>query len=278
MKIRHMNMSSSDVQFDSSYHAYAHTDGEGNIKDAFYWGMFKGYYTGGKMRSIGTGTVPLLITRQQEIDRAIANGDGYYTIYKSGHDYIDDLLTLISKSDDSQTAFGNGRSLASNTEASANGTLKNSPAFFGHTNGTTDVKVFFIEGYWGNLWEGMAGLILDGANGIKTKMTPPYNITGSGYHATGVVPSGTSGGFINTHSTTDADGFVPKTASGSETTYICDGLWFNNGEVDYALVGGAWPNAGRCGSRCVNLKSDASYANANAVSRISYITPPPEAE
>ena len=265
------------MQFDSSYHAYAHTDGEGNIKDAFYWGMFKGYYTGDKMRSIGTGAVMVKTTRQQEIDRAIANGDGYYTIYKSGHDYIDDLLTLISKSDDSQTAFGKGISLASNAAASANGTLKNKSAFFGHTNGTTDVKVFFIEGYWGNVWEGMAGLILDGANGIKTKMVPPYNITGSGYHATGVVPSGTSGGFINTHSTTDADGFVPKTANGSETTYVCDGLWFNNGRVGYALVGGSGNSAGLCGARYVSLSSLASGTTATFGSRLSYITPPPEA-
>ena len=267
----------SDVQYDSDCHAYAHTDGDGNVKDAFYWGMFKGPYIGTKMRSIGTGAVIASTTRQDEINRAQANGTGYFTIYKSGHDYIDDLLTLISKSDDTQTAFGKGRSKSSNTAAIANGTLKAFGGFKGYTDATSDVKVFWIAGYWGNVRESMAGLILDGANGIKTKMAPPYNITGSGYHATGVVPSGTSGGFINTHSTTDADGFVPKTASGSETTYICDGLWFNNGQVDYTLVGGSWPDAGHCGSRGVYLSFDASFTFAAVGSRLSYITPLPEA-
>ena len=33
-------------------------------------------------------------------------------------------------------------------------------------------------------------------------------------------------------------GLLPVTASGSQTTYVCDGLWFNNSQVDYALVGG----------------------------------------
>lgn len=264
----------SDVQFDSTYNAYAHMDTEGTVKDAFYWGMFKGSYVNSKMRSIGTGAVMVNTTRQQEIDRAKANGDGYYTIYKSGHDYIDDLLTLISKSDDTQTAFGKGR--CSTNAASANGTLKNKPAFYGHTNGTTDVKVFYIEGYWANVWEGMAGLVLDGANGIKAKMYPPYNLTGAGYVATGIKPSGTSGGYIDTESVTDEAGLIPKTASGSETTYLCDGLWFNNGQVDYALVGGAWSNAGLCGARCVYLDDLASSAYAYFGSRLSY-NPPPEA-
>ena len=261
----------SDVQFESDYHAYAHTGADGAVKDAFYWGMFKGTLVSSKLRSIGTGSIMVEKTRQNEIDYCKANGDGYYTIYKSGWDYIGDLLTLISKSDNSQEAFGKGRSKSSNSAAIAAGTLKSKPAFWGSTDETSDVKVFWIEGFWGNVWEGMAGLILDGTNGIKTKMTPPYNTTGSGYDSTGVVPSGTSGGFVNTHSVTDQHGYVPKTANGSETTYMCDGLWFNTSQVDYALVGGAWRHAGQCGSRYVDLSALASRADANFGSRLSFI-------
>jgi len=260
-----------NTQFDDDYHAYAHTNANGEIMDAFYWGMFKGTYSNNKLRSIGSGSVMVETTRQQEIDRAVANGDGYHTIYKSGWDFIGDLLTLLSKSDNSQAVFGSGRSLSSNTAAIAVGSLKNMGAFWGSSNGTSDVKALFIEGFWGNVWEGMAGLILDGSRGIKTKMTPPYNTTGSGYDSTGVVPSGTSGGFVNTHSVTDQHGYVPKTANGSETTYMCDGLWFNTSQVDYALVGGRWYTAGKCGSRCANLNDLASYAHASFGSRLSFI-------
>lgn len=261
----------SNTKFDDDYHAYAHMDADGNVKDAFYWGMFKGTYVGSKLRSIGTGSVMVSQTRNTEVSRATANGDGYYTIYKSGWDYIADLLTLISKSDNSQAAFGEGRSASGNSAAIAVGTLKDRGPFWGSTDATSDVKVFWIEGFWGNVWEGMAGLILAGSSGIKVKMTPPYNFDGSGYVATGVVPSGTSGGYVDTHNCTDEAGYVPKTANGSATTYMCDGLWFNTGQTDYALVGGDWSYAGGCGSRCVTLSDAASGTYAHIGSRLSYL-------
>lgn len=261
----------SNVQFDAGYIAQAHTGEDGLVRDAFYWGMFKGTNVSSKLRSIGTGSVMVSQTRNTEVTYAMNNGEGHYTIYKSGWDYIGDLLTLISKSDNSQAAFGSGRSASGNSSAIAVGSLKAKGPFWGSSNGTSDVKVFWIEGFWGNVWEGMAGLILDGSSGIKTKMTPPYNFNASGYTATGIVPSGTSGGYVDTASVTKESGYVPKTVNGSETTYYCDGLWFNNGQVDYALVGGRWHAAGRCGSRFVALDDLASATDTAIGSRLSFL-------
>jgi hypothetical protein len=212
-------------------------------------------------------------TRNTEVSRATANGNGYYTIYHSGRSYICDLLTLISKSDSHQTVFGYGRSKTTNTTAINTGTSKAKGLFWGSSDETSDVKVFGIEGFWGNIFEGMAGLILDGANKIKTKMTPPYNFDAAGYTATGIAPSGTSGGYISGASVTSASGFVPSVASGSLSTYYCDGLWFNNAQVDYALVGGSWTLGGLDGSRCVNLSVLASGTDAAFGSRLSYLDP-----
>lgn len=261
----------SDVQFDEDYHAYAHTGADGKVKNAFYWGMFKGTNVSSKLRSIGTGSVMVNQTRNTEVTYAMGNGDQYYTIYKSGWDYIADLLTLISKSDNSQAAFGSGRSASGNSAAIGVGSLKDKGPFWGSSNGTSDVKVFWIEGFWGNVWEGMAGLILAGSAGIKVKMTPPYNFDGTDYEATNIVPSGTSGGYVNLASVSDKYGYVPKVASGSETTYMCDGLWFNDSQTDYALVGGNWHDAGRCGSRYVSLNNLASHTSATVGSRLSYL-------
>jgi hypothetical protein len=261
----------SNAQYDVDYKAYAHTNALGNINEAFYWGAFKGTNISSKLRSLGTGAVMVSQTRNTEVSYATANGSGYYTIYKSGWDYIGDLLTLISKSDNSQAKFGSGRSKSTNTTAIATGTLKAQPYFKGYNDETSDVKVFGIEGFWGNVWEGMAGLILN--SGIKTKMTPPYNFDGTGYTNTGVTPSGTSGGFVNTASVTDASGYMPKTASGSGTTYYCDGLWFNNSQVDYALVGGNWSDALRVGCRSVYLRYLTSDTGAYFGSRLSYNNP-----
>ena len=261
----------SNINYDGTYNAYAHTDLNGVVKDEFYWGAFKGSYISSKMRSFADQTVGVSQTRNTEVTYATANGSGYYTIYKSGWEYIGDLLTLISKSDNSQTKFGSGRSKSTNTTAIATGTLKSQPYFKGYTDETSDVKVFGIEGFWGNVWEGMAGLVYNGQ--IRTKMIPPYNFDGTGYTLTGVSPSGTSGGFINTASVTDISGFVPKTSSGSGTTYYCDGLWFNNGQVDYALVGGSWNDALRDGCRAVTLYALASATGTSVGSRLSYINP-----
>ena len=261
----------SNCNYDGTYNAYAYTDLNGVVKDTFYWGAFKGSNVSSKLRSVADQTVMVSKTRNTEVSYATANGSGYYTIYKSGWEYIGDLLTLISKSDNSQAKFGSGRSKSTNTTAIATGTLKAQPYFKGYNDGTSDVKVFGIEGFWGNVWEGMAGLVYNGQ--IRTKMIPPYNFDGTGYTLTGVVPSGTSGGFINTASVTDTSGFVPKTANGSGTTYYCDGLWFSTAQVDYAMVGGNWDGALRGGCRYVTLDDLASAANTYIGSRLSYINP-----
>ncbi len=256
---------------DANYKAYAHQNANGNIKDNFYWGAFKGSNISSKLRSFADQTVMVSQTRNTEVSYANAVGSGYHTIYKSGWDYIGDLLTLISKSDDSQTKFGSGRSKTTNTTAIATGTLKTQPMFKGYNDETSDVKVFGIEGFWGNIWEGMAGLILN--SGIKVKMTPPYNFDGTGYYATGITPSGTSGGYVSAAQALTEYGYIPSVASGSSSTYFCDGLWYNNSQVDYAIVGGDW-NAGLLdGSRSVYLANLASHTNTNVGSRLSYLDP-----
>ena len=74
--------------------------------------------------------------------------------------------------------------------------------------------------------------------------TDGYNETGGGYISIGsATPSGTNiGGYISKMLITD-NGLIPTIATGSATTYYCDGIWFNNSQVDYALVGGP-SNAG----------------------------------
>lgn len=261
-----------DGQPDETYKAYAHTNINGNIMDRFYWGMYKGGNVGNKLRSIAGLSVMVNQTRNTEVAYAQAIGAGYDTIYNSGWQYIADLLTLVSKNDNGQATFGSGRSKSNNSAAIATGSTKSYGPFWGASDETSDVKVFWIEGFWGNVWEGMRGLI-NNKGTIMAKMVPPYNFDGTGYVNTGKTPGGTSGGFISTGVMTDEAGFVPVTASGSGTTYYCDGMWFNNGQVDYARVGGRWDDALRCGPRYVLLTNAASYTDATVGSRLSFIPP-----
>lgn len=261
-----------DGQPDETYKAYAHTNINGNIMDRFYWGMYKGGNVGNKLRSIAGLSVMVNQTRNTEVAYAQAIGAGYDTIYNSGQQYIADLLTLVSKNDNGQATFGGGRSKSNNSAAIATGSTKSYGPFWGASDETSDVKVFWIEGFWGNVWEGMRGLI-NNKGTIMAKMVPPYNFDGTGYVNTGKTPGSTSGGFISTGVMTDEAGFVPVTASGSGTTYYCDGLWFNNGQVDYALVGGRWTDALLCGPRYVYLTAAASHSSAGIGSRLSFIPP-----
>ena len=48
-------------------------------------------------------------------------------------------------------------------------------------------------------------------------------------------------------------GRVPVKASGSETTYECDGFWFNNAQLDVALFGGNRGAGSKCGLSCWHL-------------------------
>ena len=48
-------------------------------------------------------------------------------------------------------------------------------------------------------------------------------------------------------------GMITLLSSGSATTYYCDGQWFNNSGVDYALVGGGSYNGSIVGAFTTDL-------------------------
>ena len=64
-------------------------------------------------------------------------------------------------------------------------------------------------------------------------------------------------------------GMFPKVASGSDQTFYCDGLWFNNSQSDYAFVGGHWVYTGHVGALCVYLNVAPSIAGASIGSALS---------
>ena len=141
--------------------------------------------------------------------------------------------------------------------------------FWGENTGKFGVKVFGMENFWGNQWRRTEGLIL--ANGItKARLTPPYNTDGSGYKTiSSVAPSGTSGGFIK-DIIFAKDCFAPNVASGSESTYYCDVLWYNNEITSFALFGGPLGNGRLCGSLCVTLDNVPSFTNWHSGASSSY--------
>lgn len=136
-------------------------------------------------------------------------------------------------------------------------------------HGTSEaVKVFYCENFFANYWKRLRGLLL--INGVyHVKAVPPYNSTGAGYTNTGLTPSGTSGGYCSRMEMASDIGRIPTVASGSETTYECDGLWFNNTIVAVALFGGSRGDGSGCGLSCWSVYNPATSVYTNVVASLS---------
>lgn len=279
-----------DEQIDKDYHAWSFIGTDGKMKDHFYTPIYHGSIVGTKLRSL-SGKVPCMSkTAQQEIDLAVANGSGWYIEQFCDIELINDLLVLIGKSTDTQTVFGQGNCDGYENNSSINygminsGTMNNKGLFWGRnvssTSARNGVKVFGMENWWGNQWRRFTGLILD--NGVyKTKRcygvsdsstVKGYNLTGDGYVSSGITPGGTSSGYINIIDYSNGMS-LPKTASGSSSTYYCDGLWFNNSVVAVAYRGGGCGHGSLCGAFCLGVDGAASVSYWGFGAALSYKSP-----
>ena len=265
------NIYFSDEQVDSDFHCWSHIDNNGNEIDYCYMPIYNGSYVDGKLRSL-SGKAPMTTqTATTEITYAKANNTGsdiiWYTELFNDRMLINLLLLLIGKSTDTQTIFGTGNN--NSNSIISTGTMNTKGLFWGNQDNVSGVKVFGIEHWYGNIWRRIGGWINDKGT-QKIKMTygqsdgstsDGYNETGSGYISIGgATPRGTSGGYISKMLITD-NGLIPTIASGSATTYYCVGLWFNNSQVDYALVGGCNADISHVGALFSALSDACSSTN-----------------
>lgn len=268
---------------DDDYVNYSFINNEGNVVDRFYTPIYTGWNDStGRMRSI-SGKAPLTsTTANQEITASQKNNptgqNMWYTEVFADIQLINFLLILISKSLDSQTAFGQGYTEGGSSASSLHnsGTCNDKGLFYGTTSTSQSVKVFGMENWWGNHWRRYAGhIVVSGSQRIKMtygtqdgSTASAYNTNGTGYIVKGVTPTGTSGGYLN-QMIFDAQCGLPKNASGSSSTYYCDGLWFTNSITSYALRGGYCGAGSLDGLFYVSLitvASDTSWGLGSALS------------
>lgn len=266
-----------DAEVDNTYHAYNNVDCNGHINKHFYTPKYFGSNISSKLRSISGAANSVSTTAQQEIDLAKANNQDtnnpiWYTEVYADRLLINLLLVMMAKSMNTQAVYGTGR--CSSSDAIDNGTMNGKGMFWGSQDQTSGVKVFGMENWWGNLWRRVAGY-MNLSNVIYTKLTydtsdgstvKGYNLTGSGYVRQGAV-DGTNGGYISAMTYTST-AIVPKTVSGSDTTYYADGCYFSSGTM-YAFVGGDWDNGSRVGAFYGDLSDPVSVAAANCGAALS---------
>jgi len=252
----------SDRQLDSDFHAYAHEDASGVVKPYIYLPIYKGSLVDDKLRSISGVKPQSGTTAQQEVDATSALGTGWQIWDYTSKEMLCDLLTLISKSLDTQGKFGQGHSTggSSATDFLDCGTLNDKGRFFGYSNTTSQVKCFGMEALWAERWDRELGLILD-AGIYKIKEHPTYNITGEGYTAisTSVAKCPTSNNYIKTEVSTQF-GSLPTVVGGTQSTYYCDYFYQNQSGVRVAIRGGYCDNDAYSGLRYVNVYTAASLS------------------
>ena len=275
------NIYISNKKVDEDFVCWSHIDNNGNEIDYCYMPSYNGYSDNTRLRSL-SGKIPSHTqTGTTEINLAKANNINdnviWYTEVYSDRMLINLLLLLIGKSTDTQTIFGNGYCSGDSNTKINTGTMDNKGLFWGsNSSSMTGVKVFGMENWWGNQWRRIAGWINNkGIQMIKLtygqsdgSTVDGYNTDGSGYINIGCTPSNTSGGCISKMEFTEY-GLIPTTAKGSITSYYTDGLWFNNSEIDYAIVGGGSNNSFLVGAFDCSLANLISHSRWNFGSSIS---------
>jgi hypothetical protein len=172
---------------------------------------------------------------------------------------IELLLTLVSKSLDSQTAFGQGLHTSGTdaiNDAFVSGQHDARGLFWGTNSGAAAtsanaVKVFGMENFWGFMWRRMVGLV--NVNGtMRYKLTTgkedgsnasDYVVSNTGTDYAGYLTGGTlpaaSGAYVQKREWKTDGAHTPTVAAGASNKNYCDGLWTNVNAVTFAFRGGA---------------------------------------
>lgn len=253
----------SDTKLGDDWYAYAHTNADGNVMDKIYLPMYKGTLVNGKLRSISGAAPQRETTADEEVAYAAANGTGWSIWSWSAREMINDLLILIGCSTDCQTTFGAGQESGYDTTKPNNGIINTGSLdakgmFYGVSTSISDIKVFHIAGYWASRWERIQGLLLVD-NIWKVKMTPPYNLNGTGFvtPANAVTPSANDG-WLKSKNTSEYGSIPSVNQNGSQTTFYSDYNYKNSTGIRVALVGGSCSHGRRAGCFYVSVNSDAS--------------------
>lgn len=252
----------SNRQIDSGFKAYAHDAGDGYVNDYIYLPMFKGSVVDSKLRSIAGVTPQGSTTGSNENTAAESCGAGWQLWDWSKHCLIADLLTLISRSTNSQATFGKGDVNTNDTTLPTYGMLTTGTSgagqFWGANDETHHVKVFHIEDFWGNRSERCLGLVLEELS-YKCKPVRPYSLSDyTGYTDTGIdAPAGT--GFVKSMAVNEYGTFATD-ISGSNSTYFCDNVRIATGTKIPCFGGNCGDFNGRAGMFASHMNYGASYS------------------
>lgn len=265
-----------DPDNNADYEYNAHTRGT-TAKDVFYLGVYKGYVTSSKLRSLKGKTITASKTIGTFRTNAQANGTGYEQSGFYQLIFRQVMFILKYKTLDSQTAVGYGYVNSSHSAAIASGGTESygmdseiikasNPSYM--TDQNHHVKCFGIEDFWGNVYEWIDGLVTSSNRNILTANSS-FNDSGSGYTDNGQGATADVSGYMSKPQGSTKTGFVAKEASGSSSTYFCDYAHLCASCV--APFGGCWNNGAGAGAFLLDVYLSASFSSSSFAARLMYL-------
>lgn len=275
-------------QVDSDYDCLSHINKNNNLVPYYYYAKYNGSTINNVQRSI-SGLAPSVntsgITQRQYCQ---ANGNGHEVRECSFLRLMWYLHMLVGHTTNVQEVFGTGRytgGTADNNRAHLISGLNDDKGMFHGDNNNGTVTTFFIDNFWGNVWEFTVGCIQKNGK-LLYKMTPntydgstaeDYNNDGTGYLDSGVdVGTGTiTQAYIKETKLVPKIGLVPSVfTGGSATTYYCDGFWTTN-VVGFLRTGGSSGSASGLlyGLFAFTVSAVASHSGWYSGASLSYKNP-----
>lgn len=255
----------SNYKIDSSYDCYAHKVG-GVEKDFIYVGAYLGYNEGGKLRS-KSGVSPTTSATLTHF-RTYANnvGSGYQQWNWFTLLLLQNLYLLAYKNLNSQNALGYGYVNRNSNKTNTGGT-NTKGMVFGETGGKQQMCFLGIEDFWGNLYQFVDGMKLNGYNIMVATNNKSFNNSASGYENVGKTSS--LGVRIDKVAHTNKGGFFPMSTNGSDTTYYCD---FGSADSDcFGITGGSKADGLGAGAFCLSVGYSASGQDSFVGSRLVFL-------
>ena len=276
----------SDRNIDGTYHCWSNMDDNGNVKEHFYTPIYNGSIvndgTNDVLRSISGKTYDKLCqSKTATVERQMAqrNGTGWDSEVYCDYVLMSLLLVLISKSLDTSSKFGNGRTGQSSSASNmlSTGAMDDKGLFWGSNTGDYGVKVFGMENQWGNQWRRLCGLILD-TNVWKYKLTKStadgstvsdYNTDGTGYLTNN--DTAPVSNYCRKMTFTNNGAFYDKETSSSSTVGYKDYFYVNASSQRYAFRGGRCTTAATvCGTFYLDLDDGAAGTAWSIGASVSY--------
>ena len=283
-------------KLDDTYECYSAKKSDGTYGDHWYMPIYEGRVVNNVMRSLSTGTdgasgakPTASTTMDQEMTYAKANGTGWNITCWADENLVAMLGIMVMGR--LNCAMAIGYNCGSNASALTHniGTANKKGMFFGHyTTSAYATKFFGMENWWGHRWRRCVGMVTKDYK-VYAKMTKStidgstvqnYNSDASGYINTGItVPSDMSGNYFVDVAASKYGFAIPTTltkykgdtgtASGSSTTYYCDGAWSAAGTMAL-FSGGSVRHGVASGLFAFDVDSAPSYASWYLGASLSY--------